>query len=457
VTAARLYDNSMYQFDEAQPSLWEATPDDQPIEAGSLETDEQCEVAIIGGGYTGLSAAYHLGRDFGIKACVLEAGHFGWGASGRNGGFCSIGGTAVETEKLIADKGLSDVYDYYQSQVAAVELVREIIQEEGIDARIQGDAELCVAHSPKAFRSMQDLAELQTRHLNLDTEVIDQDRFREEFFDSKEQFGATLLRPSFGLHPLRYIRGLAIGAQKYGARLHGHSEIIDWSNTGSQHVLRTVRGSVRARYVIFATNGFGPENLHRQFLSRSLPVISAIVATRPLSDDELAAHRWQTENPTINSRTLLNYFRLLPDKRMMFGGRGDSSGSPKGAEQNFERIIETMRCLWPQWRDVPIDYRWHGFVCYTRRMTPSIGRLPDDPSVFFGFGYHGNGVNTATWTGRQLATWLGSSRRNTDSPPIGLPLLVQGLGPRFPFGGLRLKYLQWAIGWHRLKDRFGWG
>ena len=78
-------------------------------------------------------------------------------------------------------------------------------------------------------------------------------------------------------------------------------------------------------------------------------------------------------------------------------------------------------------------------------------------SVYFGFGYHGNGVNTATWTGRQLATWLGSSRRNTDSPPVGLPLLVQGLGPRFPFSSMRLAYLQWAIGWYRLKDRFGWG
>jgi glycine/D-amino acid oxidase-like deaminating enzyme len=456
VTEDRLYDESMYQFNQPEPSLWEATPGEMSVEAGSLDSDEQCEVAIIGGGYTGLSAAYHLARDFGIEARVLEAGHFGWGASGRNGGFCSIGGTAVDTAKLISNYGLEDVQDYYQSQVAAVGLVREIIREEDIDARIQGDAELCVAHSPKAFESMKQHAEMQLRHLKLDTEVIGRDQFRERYFESTEQYGATLLRPTFGLHPLRYLRGLATGAQKHGAKLHAKSEVIEWTKKGDHHILRTTGGSVRARYVLFATNGFMPENLQGAFVSRSLPVISAIVVTRPLSDDELAAHRWQTENPSINSRKLLNYFRLLPDKRFMFGGRGHSSGTKEGAAQNFEHIIQAMHSFWPEWRDVPIDYRWHGFVCYTRRMTPSIGRLPDDPSVFFGFGYHGNGVNTATWTGQKLASWLGSSRRNSDAPPVELPLLVQGLSPRFPFSALRLTYLQAAIRWYRTKERMGW-
>jgi glycine/D-amino acid oxidase-like deaminating enzyme len=304
---------------------------------------------------------------------------------------------------------------------------------------------------------MKQHAELQIRHLKLDTEVIGRDQLRERYFESTEQYGATVLRPTFGLHPLRYIRGLARAAQKYGAKLSARSEVIEWTKKGDQHILRTTGGSVRARYVLFATNGFMPENLRSAFVSRSLPVISAIVATRPLSDDELAAHRWQTENPSINSRKLLNYFRLLPDKRFMFGGRGHSSGTKEGAAKNFEQIIQAMHRLWPEWRDVRVDYRWHGFVCYTRRMTPSLGRLPDDPSVFFGFGYHGNGVNTATWTGGKLARWLGSSRRNNDAPPVGVPLLVQGLSPRFPLRALRLSYLQAAIGWYRTKERMGWG
>ena len=105
---------------------------------------------------------------------------------------------------------------------------------------------------------------------------------------------------------------------------------------------------------------------------------------------------------------------------------------------------------WPLWRDVEIDYHWHGLVCLTRRMTPCIGTLDDDPNVFFGFGYQGNGVNTATWAGKQIADWIGSGNKRV---PDSLPVMVRGLSPRFPFASLRLKYLALALHWKRFQDR----
>lgn len=455
MTASRLYHKNMYKFRQPESSLWEATPGELELESTQLQSDASCEVAIIGGGYTGLSAAYHLGRDFGIETRVLEAGHIGWGASGRNGGFCSIGGTAAGDDALVSKFGLDDVYDYYQSQIAAVELVRDIIHDENIDACLQGDAEVCVAHSARSFERIKEHAEKQFRHLKLDTEVVDRDQFAEEYFDSAEQFGGTLLRPTFGLHPVRYLRGLANAASRNGAILNSHSEVLEWTKEGDLHRLRTANGSVLARYVLLATNGFMPEHLHRDLVGRSLPMISAIVVTRPLTADELDAHRWKTQSPVINSRTLLNYFRLLPDQRFMFGGRGHSSGTDNGTKRNFDSLIAVMRNIWPEWRAAGIDYRWHGFVCFTRRLTPAIGRLADDPSVLFGFGYHGNGVNTATWAGKKMAEWLGSSRSDNDKPPADLPRLVRGMSPRFPLSALRLSYLQAAIAWYRAKDRFG--
>ena len=110
-----------------------------------------------------------------------------------------------------------------------------------------------------------------------------------------------------------------------------------------------------------------------------------------------------------------------------------------------------MRSIWPNWSNVEIEHKWHGFVCFTRRLTPSIGRLEDDSSIFFGFGYHGNGVNTSTWTGWKLAQWLGKNIKSTDIQR-NLPLLVQGLSPKFPLASLRRHYLQGIIQLYRLKD-----
>jgi glycine/D-amino acid oxidase-like deaminating enzyme len=182
-------------------------------------------------------------------------------------------------------------------------------------------------------------------------------------------------------------------------------------------------------------------------------MISSIVVTRPLQEAELAAHRWQTESPAITARTLLNYFRVLPDGRFMFGGRGSADGSEQSAARNYEKLIARLHELFPAWRDVDIDYRWHGLVCMTRRRTPAIGRFEDDPSVWFGFGYHGNGVNTATWAGKQIADWLGGSSVTSGSAPDWLPSVVQGMPDKFPFARFRLQYIQGIINLLRLADK----
>lgn len=442
----------MYRFRKPEPSYWEATPGATALKAEELRNVEQCEVAIIGGGYTGLSAAYHLGRDHQVDVRVLEAGHIGWGASGRNGGFCTIGGSSLGIDAMIRRYGLEETRHYYQQQVDAVQLVRDIIREEGIDTPIQGDVELKVACAPRAFDAVRHSVQDLMRPLGLDAAILSREAFAEQYFDFPDLAGASVLRPAFALHPLRYVRGLAAAAEKYGAHLHPYSEVTGWGSDGDNHILATRGGTVRSRYVLLACNGFMPEHLHAAFRARILPVISSIVVTRPLNDDELRAHAWRTESPAITSFDLLNYFRLLPDRRLMWGGRGSSNGAPKGTQQNYDRLIAGLHSLFPAWQDVDIDYRWHGLICLTRRLTPAIGRLEDNPSVFFGFGYHGNGVNTATWTGKQLADWIGGSRIGDRRKPRVLPLPVQGMSERIPLAALRLAFIQARIQAFRLSD-----
>ncbi len=136
-----LFHPSLYRFDEAQPSYWEASGGTPNLRGTKLDGDQQCDVAIIGGGYTGLSAAYHLARDYQVDARVLEAGHIGWGASGRNGGFCCLGSTKLSVKTQIARFGIEETRAYHRCLVDAVETVRAFGQDEAIDFLPQGDAE----------------------------------------------------------------------------------------------------------------------------------------------------------------------------------------------------------------------------------------------------------------------------------------------------------------------------
>jgi len=442
---SRLYADNLYRFDMPQPSYWEVAAGGTQVKAPPLDRDDVCDVAVIGGGYTGLSAAYRLAGEYGIDVRVLDAGHIGWGASGRNGGFCCMGGTGLHRGGIVRRFGIDAAREYYGVQVGAIELVRDIAAAEAMDIEMQGEAELEVAHSRGAFEALKSDHELITGILGLPAELISCDEFRERFYDSPEQFGALRTRPAFGLHPLKFCLGLAAAAQRRGATLHAHTEVLAWyRGDDGRHHLSTAGGTLRAQRVIFATNAFMPEDLRPEFRARTLPVVSAIVVTRPLSADERAAHRWRTDDPAINARRVLNYFRILPDGRLMFGGRGRTRGDDAGEARTYDDIVATLRRIWPEWRHVDIDYRWHGLICFTRSLRPSLGRLDGDAGVFYAFGYHGNGVNNATWAGRQLADWIGTGRKPD------LPVVIEAMGPRFPFPGLRLRYLQMGIalsGW----------
>jgi glycine/D-amino acid oxidase-like deaminating enzyme len=326
----RPFDANLYRFDEPQPSYWEATADTAAVVAPPLSGTESCDVAVIGAGYTGLSAAMHLARDYGLDVRVVDAGHIGWGASGRNGGFCTMGGTGVHRQELVRLVGLENAREYYRSQVEAVGLVRSIIDDQGIDCEPQGSAEIEVAHTPRAFERLRADHVLLNKALGIEAEIYSAAECRERFYISTESHGALLSRPTFGLHPLRYCLGLARAATANGARLHARSEVIEWrrDDTG-RHRLVTPSGVLSAGRVVFATNGFMPEHLHDGFFGRTIPVISAILVTRPLTAAELEAQNWRTADTAINSRRILNYFRLLPDGRFLFGGRGDVIGSPE--------------------------------------------------------------------------------------------------------------------------------
>ncbi len=452
----QLFDSSLYRFDEAQPSYWEASAPPTGFDAAPLNGDVNCDVAIIGGGYTGLAAAYFLARDFAVDARVLEAGHIGWGASGRNGGFCCIGGTKLSLATQIKRFGVDETRHYYRSQTDAIELVRELGVTEAIDFQAQGDAEFAVAESDAGFRALCAEAEILRAQLGLDITVHPRAEFRDIGYDAPHQHGAIAIRPGFGLHPLRYVRGLAAAAARHGATLHAHSEVTGWRRDAGRHRLETARGTLRAARVILTGNGFMPEHLHAGVYGRPLPLQSAIVTSRPMSPDELRARGWHTSNPAYNARHMFYYYRVLADGSFLLGGRADHSGRPDRAEITYAELKRGIARMWPQFADLEYTHQWRGLVCFAANLRPSIGRMPEDPSVYFAFGYHGNGVNTATWSGREVARWLVDPAGGDDVLPRHLPAIIRGRPPRFPLAFLRRQYLRAGLAAYRLRDWLGW-
>ncbi len=450
-----LFHPSLYEFDKPQPSYWEATAAENRLQGKSLQGLQTCDVAIIGGGFTGLSAALHLARDFNVDVRVLEAGHFGWGASGRNGGFCTMGGTKLSLKSQFDLFGVEQTRYYYQCQADAVNLVRTLGEDESIDFRLQGDSEFIVADSPAHMRSMLKTAEVQRSQLGMNIQSYSADEFRETGYDSPHQHGAIAIKPSFALHPMRYVQGLAEAAERHGALLHPHSEVIDWRKEGDTHRLITASGEIVAKQVILTGNGFMPEHLHSGVKNRPLPLQSAIVVTRPITDDELKAQGWHTENPTINSSHMFFYYRLLSDNRLMLGGRADHIGDPEGAEQSWAGLKRSIATMWPAFSDIEYTHQWRGLVDFSMTLRPSIGRMPEDLSVYFAYGYHGNGVNFATWSGRELAGWLAGKESSNKDLPVHLPAILRGRPPRFPLAFLRRQYVRAGLTAYKLRDMFG--
>lgn len=439
-----LFHASQYDWSRTVDSFWEADRGSlPPVDARPLAGDETAEVAIIGGGYCGLSAAYHLARA-GIEARVLEAGDIGWGASGRNGGFCSIGASFLGFDEVKAIYGEDEALAFWRISVDAVRTVERIAQEEAIDIKRQGDGVWTFAHKPSRLRELEAQAAALGR-VGVAVRVVPASAFSGEAFACAEQFGGLHEPVSFGLNPLAYCLGLANAAARKGATLHPRSRVTAWRREGNAHRLTTAQGSLSAKRVILATNGWMPEDLVPALAGRVLPLLSNIVTTRPLTPAELAA--WHTQAPASNTRALLAYLRLLPDKRLLFGGRGDTVGSPEGGRAMRTELRRYMARLFPDLRDAEITHNWRGFIAATMRLTPALGELPDDPTVSYAFGCHGNGVAFMTWAGRELAHRIANQADELPAPLRGLP-------PRFPLPAFRRWQLRLVLARAWLEDAF---
>lgn len=403
----------------------------------ALQGEVRADVAVVGGGYMGLSAALHLAEK-GLSVVVLEAHRMGFGASGRNGGQVGSGQRQdqVWIEKTVGRDHARRLWDLAEDAKA---MVRALIDRHQMPVTFHpGVAHAC--YSEAEVREVHGYAEKLARDYGYSQlEPLDRTGIR-RLIGSTAFVGGEIDRGAGHIHPLNFAIGLAKAAAAAGARLHENSEVLTLT-PGAKAILRTARGKVTADHVILAGNGY-IGGLEPGYSSRVMPINNFMVATEPLGDrarDVLAE-----PVAVADSNFVVNYWRLSEDNRLLFGG-GESYG------YRFPDILNTVRApllkIYPQLANVKITHAWGGTLAITMNRMPALMR--PHPNVLAGSACSGHGVALSTLTGRLLAETVAGGAE-------GFDLLARIPQARFPGGAaLRWPMLVLAMTWYSMRDRLG--
>ena len=235
-------------------------------------------------------------------------------------------------------------------------------------------------------------------------------------------------------------------ARSAGARVHSASPVIRWSKNNGTHSLATPYGTVRARTVVIATNGYTPEHLLPCLRGTTLPVLSHIIVTRPMTPQEKKSSGFVTDHVLTDTRNLLYYWRRLPDDRILFGGRGLIAESQGNHVRQREFLLAELKRKLPALASIEVEYDWWGWVCLTADFLPHVYHADDDASVHYSIGYQGSGVAYGLHAGRLLASRVAGEDSQMTIPSTSTPL------PRFPLAALRRTGQRAAYLWYRYLD-----
>jgi glycine/D-amino acid oxidase-like deaminating enzyme len=422
-------------------SLWAATAQPAPV-LQSLNGERQCDVVIIGAGYTGLSAAYHIAQS-GREPLILEANTLAWGASGRNGGVVSPK-FRVGFPALMSRFGRDTSLHMYRTGHEAVDSLVEVVETLGITgANLRMGGHIAAAHNPHALAGLEAAANWIKRETGGASSVmLSAKQVRE--MTGAEIFSGGLLTPhAGGIHPLNYACGMARHLVDRGVKLFTRSPAERVEHQNRRVIVHTPAGAVSARQVIYATNGYSDQTrVTRTLHQRLIPFRSAIIATAPLPPQVLAT-LMPGGQVCGDTKRMLRWFRVVGD-RLIFGGRGafgkhDSQGV-------FDDLRRSMEVVFPVLAGVPIAYGWSGLVAMTLDYLPHAGQL--DERSFYAVGYNGGGVAMSTWMGKQLAAMTAG-----DKVQLGL-LAGDGFNP-IPLHAFRAPGVRLAAGWQQFLDVIG--
>ena len=426
--------------------LINASPKNQPlaksywlkdIELGqpsnALCGTQKTDVAIIGGGYTSLLTAYYLATEYNIDCHVLEANQVGFGASARNAGFVLKGSGRLGYGKMAKKWDMSTAHGIYNEFTEAVARVEDFIITNQIACDKQQHGYLKIAHNPAAMKQMQAAAKFIETNFGDKAEFIPPQDFKQNYMNHHQAYGALRLDDGFGIHPVKLLLGYKELVENAGVTISEQSCVTDWVEENSVHRLITDNGELVANKVICAGNGYTPKQFNHRVDNKFLPILSNVIVTEPISEELLKAAGIFTNQVAMDTRILKYYYRLLPDNRILFGGRGAVWGKDAANKKYGSRLKQALNQCFPVLTDVKVDFNWTGWIA---------AAFDDMPHVFerggvgYSLGYCGAGVSFSAQAGFRLAQSIAG-----DKIPY-LPLYQSPL-PKMPLSEMR-RWGQWA-------------
>jgi glycine/D-amino acid oxidase-like deaminating enzyme len=416
-------------------ALWAVTAEEPAPNAPPLKEAVKADVVIVGGGFTGLSAALHLSLK-GAEVRVLEAEEPGFGASGRNGGQV-IPGLKYDPDELVAMFGLERGERIVEIAGGAADFAFDLIQRHGIRCAPARKGWIQGVHTASQLDFIRRrLAQWELR--GAPVRFLDRAEIA-ELTGTNAYCGGFMDGRGGMIQPLSYARGLARAAITAGAQVHGRSPALRMTRQQSVWRVETPEGAVNAHHVLICTNGYTDD--FYPGLKRSIITANSFqVATQPLSNN-LRGTILPGGQPVSDTRRLLRYFRLDPEGRLLMGGRGSFDGENR--PQRYERLRRAAQRVFPQLGEPDWQFFWSGKVALTADHLPHIHE--PKPGVLAGLGYNGRGVAMASRMGKLLADYVSGASAET----LGFP--ITRIKP-LPFWSLRRPVLAALINWYRLRD-----
>lgn len=425
----------------SQQIYWHTTTQMPGEDSTTTPIPPKADVAVIGGGYTGLSAARTLAKH-GVRVVVLEAETMGWGASSRNGGMV-LTGLKLGMGTVQKRYGKEIARRLFQYSLDSIDTVEEIVREEAIDCGFKRYGHLLAANKPHHFDSLKTEVEFMDKEFNHKVRLVSKEDQHDEI-GTDLYHGALVDDVSGGLNPAQYVAGLARAAKNAGAELCARARVTRLRRKEGCVEIETERGPLIADSVLVGTSGY-TGNVTKKLQKKVIPIGSFIIATGRLSD-ELANELSPKNRMIFDSMHYLNYFRLW-DNRMIFGGRAAFfPETSRTIERSAEILRREMIEIFPQLRNAKVEYVWGGTLDFAFDMMTHVGEMD---GIYYSLGYAGHGVAMATHSGKTAAEAMlkGTIKEHPlasfDFP--GAPLGLYNGSPWFlPFAGAWHKILDWV-------------
>ena len=397
-------------------------------ERAPLSGKRAADVCIIGGGLAGLSTALGLVERGVREVVVLEAQQVGFGASGRNGGFV-FGGYSLDCADLLKILGPARARELYTLTTDAVDLMRQRIVRYGIDCD-DTHAGVILANWFDEPARLETQRRLMKDSFDVEWEPLDAATLATQL-KTRRYHGGLLERNAFHFHPLKYVLGVAAAVAAAGAQIYEHSPVIRLQRQGSGYRVETADGAVEAKQVVMAGGGYA-RNIYRQVERAVLPIATYVVATEPLG--ERLKDAIDTAAAIYDTRFAFDYYRPLPDTRILWGGR--ISVRDREPETIARLLRADLLKVYPQLHDVRVEYAWGGLMSYARHKMPQIGQSAD--GVWYAVGFGGHGMAPTTVSGELLAAAIAGERAVPEA------FATFGLTPTFGTLGLAAAQLTYT-------------